>query len=223
LRREPGAGPAVELVIFDCDGVLVDSERVALHVDQRVLAHLGWALEPDEIVERFLGGTTAAFRAAVEEHLGRTLPDSWESPYEQWYEQAFTEELVPVDGIEEALDGLDVLTCVASNGPHAKMNHTLGLTGLLDRFEGRLFSSDDVSRGKPAPDLYLHAAEVMGVAPARCVVVEDSRPGTTAALAAGMRVLGYAGGLTPGTWLGDLGATVFDDMREVPGLIERMR
>jgi len=223
LRREPGAGPAVELVIFDCDGVLVDSERVALHVDQRVLAHLGWALEPDEIVERFLGGTTAAFRAAVEEHLGRTLPDSWESPYEQWYEQAFTDELVPVDGIEEALDGLDVLTCVASNGPHAKMNHTLGLTGLLDRFEGRLFSSDDVSRGKPAPDLYLHAAEVMGVAPARCVVVEDSRPGTTAALAAGMRVLGYAGGLTPGTWLGDLGATVFDDMREVPGLIERMR
>jgi HAD superfamily hydrolase (TIGR01509 family) len=223
LRREPGAGPAVELVIFDCDGVLVDSERVALHVDQRVLAHLGWALEPDEIVERFLGGTTAAFRAAVEEHLGRTLPDSWESPYEQWYEQAFTDELVPVDGIEEALDGLDVLTCVASNGPHAKMNHTLGLTGLLDRFEGRLFSSEDVARGKPAPDLYLYAAEAMGVNPARCVVVEDSRPGTTAALAAGMRVLGYAGGLTPGTWLGDLGATVFDDMREVPGLIERMR
>lgn len=202
--------------------MLVDSERVALHVDQRVLADLGWSLEPDEIVERFLGGTTAAFKAAVEQHLGRSLPADWESPYEEWYEQAFTDELVAVDGVEEALDGLDVPTCVASNGPHAKLNRTLGLTGLLARFEGRLFSSEDVARGKPAPDLYLHAAEVMGVAPSRCVVVEDSRPGTRAALAAGMHVLGYAGGLTPGTWLGDLGATVFDDMREVPALVRDM-
>lgn len=221
--RDPGARTPVELVIFDCDGVLVDSERVAVRVDQRVLAHLGWALETDEIVERFMGGTTASFRAAVEQHLGRALPESWESPYEEWYEQAFVDELVAVDGIEEALDALDVSTCVASNGPHIKLNRTLGLTGLLPRFEGRLFSSDDVVHGKPAPDLYLHAADMSGVPPARCVVVEDSRPGATAALAAGMRVLGYAGGLTPGAWLGDLGATVFHDMREVPALIEGMR
>jgi len=223
LRPDPGTPSAVDLVVFDCDGVLVDSERVAVRVDQRVLAHLGWALGTDEIVERFLGGTTAAFREAVEQQLGRSLPETWEAPYEAWYEQAFTDELVVVDGIEEALDGLDVPACVASNGPHAKLNHTLGLTGLQHRFEGRVFSSDDVVHGKPAPDLYLHAAAVMGVDPSRCVVVEDSRPGTTAALAAGMRVLGYAGGLTPGPWLSELGATVFDDMREVPGLVRGMR
>ena len=86
-----------------------------------------------------------------------------------------------------------------------------------------MFSVDDVVHGKPAPDLYLHAARVMGVEPSRCVVVEDSRPGTTAALAAGMRVLGYAGGLTPARWLSELGATVFDDMREVPGLVRALR
>jgi HAD superfamily hydrolase (TIGR01509 family) len=223
LRPDPGTRSPVDLVLFDCDGVLVDSERVAVRVDQRVLAHLGWELEIDEIVERFLGGTTAAFKAAVEQRLGRPLPETWESPYEEWYEQAFVDELVAVDGIEEALDGLDVLTCVASNGPHTKLNRTLGLTGLLHRFEGRLFSSDDVVHGKPAPDLYLHAAEVMSVDPARCVVVEDSRPGTTAALAAGMRVLGYAGGLTPRGWLCDLGATVFDDMRDIPALVGGMR
>jgi len=225
LRPDVGAPPAVELVVFDCDGVLVDSERVAVGVDQRVLADLGWALETDEIVERFMGGTTAAFRAAVEQHLGRSLPETWESPYAAWYEQAFVDELVAVDGIEEALDGLDPLglpTCVASNGPHTKLDRTLGLTGLAHRFEGRVFSADDVVHGKPAPDLYLHAAAVMGVDPSRCVVVEDSRPGTTAALAAGMRVLGYAGGLTPGRWLSELGATVFEDMREVPGLVRVM-
>ena len=127
LRRDAGALSGVDLVVFDCDGVLVDSERVAVRVDQRVLAHLGWTLGTDEIVERFLGGTTAAFREAVEQHLGRALPESWESPYAAWYEQAFTDELVAVDGIEEALDGLDVPACVASNGPHSKLHHTLGL------------------------------------------------------------------------------------------------
>jgi HAD superfamily hydrolase (TIGR01509 family) len=223
LRPDPGGTSAVDLVVFDCDGVLVDSERVAVGVDQRVLADLGWALGTDEIVERFMGGTTAAFKAAVEEHLGRALPETWESPYEAWYEQAFVDELVAVDGVEEALDGLDVPTCVASNGPHRKLERTLGLTGLAHRFEGRVFSADDVVHGKPAPDLYLHAAEVLGVDPSRCVVVEDSRPGTTAALAAGMRVLGYAGGLTPGRWLSELGATVFEDMRDVPGLVRALR
>lgn len=225
MRRDPGAGSPVDLVVFDCDGVLVDSERVAVRVDQRVLAHLGWALGTDEIVERFLGGTTAAFKDAVEQQLGRSLPETWEAPYEAWYEQAFTDELVAVDGVEEALDALEALdlpTCVASNGPHRKLEHTLGLTGLAHRFEGRVFSSDDVVHGKPAPDLYRHAAAVMGVRPSRCVVVEDSRPGTTAALAAGMRVLGYAGGLTPAAWLSELGATVFADMREVPGLVRAM-
>ena len=223
MRHESGATSSVGLVIFDCDGVLVDSERVGVEVDRRVLADLGWALETDEIVHRFLGCTEAAFQAAVEQHLGRPLPQGWAMPYEPWYEQAYADELVATDGIEETLDALGVPTCVASNSLHVKLRRTLALTGLLDRFDGRLFSSEDVARGKPAPDLYLHAAEAMGVAPDRCVVVEDSRTGTTAALAAGMRVLGYAGGLTPPGWLRDLGATEFDDMREVPGLVDGLR
>lgn len=211
--------PGVDLVVFDCDGVLVDSERLALRVDQQVLADLGWVLEADEVVERFLGCTEAAFTAAVEQQLGRTLPPDWGAPYAEWYERAFTEELVAVEGIEEALDGLALPVCVASNSGHARLRSSLSQTGLLARFAGRVFSSEDVARGKPAPDLYLHAAAAMGVAPQRCVVVEDSPTGATAALAAGMRVLGYAGGLTPAHRLRDLGATVFEDMRAVPALV----
>ena len=223
MRPDAGAGSPVDLVVFDCDGVLVDSERLALRVDQQVLADLGWVIEPDEVVERFLGCTEADFTAAVEQHLGRALGPGWGAPYEAWYERAFAEELVAVDGIEEALDALSLPVCVASNSGHARLRSSLGQTGLLPRFEGRLFSSEDVARGKPAPDLYLHAAATLGVPPGRCVVVEDSPTGATAALAAGMRVLGYAGGLTPAHRLEDLGTTVFEDMREVPALVAALR
>ena len=222
MRPEPGATSPVDLVVFDCDGVLVDSERVAVGVDQRVLADLGWTLGTDEIVERFMGGTTAAFRAAVEQHLGRPLADDWESPYLALVRAGLHRR---AGGRRRHRGGAG-----RPGRPHLRRlersaqqaGRTLGLTGLASRFEGRVFSADDVVHGKPAPDLYLHAAAVMGVDPSRCVVVEDSRPGTTAALAAGMRVLGYAGGLTPGRWLSELGATVFDDMRQVPGLVRAM-
>ncbi|MFD0593348.1 HAD family hydrolase [Catellatospora coxensis] len=104
--------------------------------------------------------------------------------------------LVPVPGIVEALNAITLPTCVASSGRHDKMRNTLGITGLYERFEGRIFSATEVANGKPAPDLFLHAAARMGADPARCVVVEDSRPGVQAARAAGMRVLAYAGGHT---------------------------
>lgn len=127
--------------------------------------------------------------------------------------------LSAVDGLPEALDAITLPTCVASSGSHDKMRHTLGRTGLYERFAGRIYSAAEVRRGKPAPDLFLYAAQKMGVDPAACVVIEDSRPGVEAARAAGMRSFGYAGGLTPAGRLEGTDTVVFHEMRELPGLI----
>ncbi len=124
-----------------------------------------------------------------------------------------------MDGIVEALDRIRIPTCVASSGSHEKMRYTLGKTGLYERFAGRIFSAAEVPRGKPAPDLFVHAAARMGVAPADCAVVEDSAVGVQAARAAGMPVFGYAGGVTPAIRLEGPGTIVFRDMRELPGLL----
>jgi HAD superfamily hydrolase (TIGR01509 family) len=213
--------PAPELVIFDCDGVLVDSEKIAVKIDVRVLADLGWPLTEDEVVERFVGRSFADMTTAVERHLGRALAAGWDEPYKKLYHEAFERELTPVDGVVEALDAITLPTCVASGTSHSGLRHTLGLTGLYERFAGRIFSAADVPRGKPFPDLFLHAARSLGVPPERCVVVEDSRYGVEAARAAGMRSFGYCGGLTPAAWLEGPGTTVFDDMRRLPALIGR--
>jgi HAD superfamily hydrolase (TIGR01509 family) len=208
-----------ELVIFDCDGVLVDSERLAVRVESEYLTELGWPLTEAEIMERFTGRTDAYMDDAIEAQLGDRLPEGWKDQFHLRYREAFVAELVPVDGVVEALDRITVPTCVASSGSHDKLRFTLGHTGLYERFEGRIFSGYEVANGKPAPDLFLHAAARMGAEPARCAVVEDTRPGVQAARAAGMRAFGYAGGLTPPHWLEDHGAVVFEDMRELPRLL----
>jgi len=209
----------IELVIFDCDGVLVDTERLAVRVDVQVLAQLGWVMTEAEVVERFVGLSDATIREAIEAHTGRRLADNWEQEFRHLYRSSFAESLTAVDGVVEALDGITLRTCVASSGSHEKMRFTLGLTGLLERFDGRMFSVSEVERGKPAPDIFLHAAARMGVAPAACAVVEDSRFGVEAARAAGMRAFGYAGGLTPAHLLAGSGTVVFTDMRELPRLL----
>lgn len=216
---QPRTWPEPELVIFDCDGVLIDSEKIAVKVDAFVLAALGWPLSESEIVERFVGRSYRDMTAAIEEHLGRPLPEDWDEPYRHLYREAFDADLTEVDGVTEALDALTLPSCVASSTSHSGLRHTLGLTGLYERFEGRIFSASEVEHGKPAPDLFLHAARSLGVEPARCVVVEDSRYGVAAARAAGMRAYGYCGGLTPAGWLEGPDTTVFDDMRALPELI----
>jgi HAD superfamily hydrolase (TIGR01509 family) len=213
--------PSISLVIFDCDGVLVDTERIAVRLDVIVLAELGWPMTEAEVVERFMGRSDQEMTAAIEAHLGRRLPASWEEPFRHLYRQAFEAELEPVAGVVEALDSIAIPTCVASSGTHEKIRFTLGLTGLYERFAGRIFSASDVARGKPAPDLFLHAAARMGVPPAQCAVVEDSRYGVEAARAAGMRAFGYAGGLAPKGALAGPQTIVFEDMRELPGLLAR--
>jgi len=208
-----------DLVIFDCDGVLVDSERIAVRIDAAVLAELGWPLTEAEVVERFVGRSEAYMVEQIELALGRSLPPGWDTGYQRLYREAFEAELEPVDGVVEALDAIAAATCVASSSGHERLRHTLGLTGLLERFGGRIFSAEDVRRGKPAPDLFLHAAAALGVDPARCAVVEDSRYGVEAARAAGMQAFGYAGGLTPADRLAGPATVVFEDMRALPVLL----
>lgn len=207
------------LVIFDCDGVLVDSERLAIRVDARVLAELGWLITEAEIIQRFVGASDADFKAAVEARLGRQLPRDWELEFEPLYRAAFAAELRPVEGIPEALDRIAIPSCVASSGTHDKMRFTLGLTGLYERFQGRIFSATEVVRGKPEPDLFLHAASRMGFSASDCIVVEDSVNGVRAARAAGMVVMAYAGGVTPASRLQGPGTTVFSSMRDLPDLL----
>jgi HAD superfamily hydrolase (TIGR01509 family) len=209
----------ISLVIFDCDGVLVDTERIAVRIDVAVLAELGWKMSEAEVIERFMGKSDDAMTREIEAHTGRKLPESWEAPFRHLYREAFAAELQPVPGILEALDAITLPTCVASSGTHEKIRYTLGLTGLYDRFAGRIFSVDDVRRGKPAPDLFLHAAGRMGAVPERCAVVEDSPYGVQAARAAGMRAFGYAGGLIPRHALEGPNTVLFDDMRDLPRLL----
>jgi HAD superfamily hydrolase (TIGR01509 family) len=206
-----------DLVIFDCDGVLVDSERLAVRTEAEVLSGLGWPLSESDIVDRFVGRSAAHMHQEIERHLGRAV--DWSGEFESRYQEVFERELVPVPGVEDALDAITSQICVASSGSHEKMRFTLGLTSLLDRFEGRIFSVDEVENGKPAPDVFLHAAHHMGVPPARCAVVEDSVSGVTAGLAADMTVFAFAGGVTGASRLSIGTAVVFDDMRALPGLL----
>jgi HAD superfamily hydrolase (TIGR01509 family) len=207
-------------VIFDCDGVLIDSERLAVKVEVEVLSELGWRLTEAEVIERFVGRSGRDMHDAIEAHLGRKLPAGWQERFAPRYRRAFEADLTPVDGVVGALDQIKLPTCVASSSTHAHLRYTLGLTGLYERFAGRIFSAEDVTMGKPAPDLFLHAAEQMATNPAACVVVEDSRPGVQGARAAGMRVLAYAGGLSRAELLEGPDTVVFEDMAALPELLD---
>ncbi|MGW7356298.1 HAD family hydrolase [Streptomyces sp. NPDC054802] len=209
----------LDLVIFDCDGVLVDSERICVEVDALIMADLGLSFTEAEIVDLFVGSSAEVYTAVVEERLGRRLEQGWQRKYEHLYDEAFAGRLTAVDGVTDALAGLTAPVCVASNGDHDGIRRSLRITALSDHFEDRIFSAADVARGKPAPDLFLHAARAMGADPARCAVVEDSAYGLRAAHAAGMRAFGYSGGLTPAARLAGRGTVVFDDMRDLPALL----
>ena len=203
--------------------MLVDSERIAVRVDQVVLARLGWALSEAEIIERFMGRSEAFMTGEIEAAIGRPLARGWDAEFAPLYREALAAELQPVDGIIDTLDRISTPICVASSSTHERLRFTLGLTGLLERFQGRIFSATDVPNGKPAPDLFLHAAATLGADPARCAVVEDSIYGVEAARAAAMHTFAYAGGLTPADRLAGAATTVFHDMRELPELLAAAR
>lgn len=197
--------------------MLVDTERATVEAESEFLTELGWKLTPAQVADLFLGRTDDYMRRVITERLP-DLPADWEQLLDERY-LAVQGDLLSVDGIVEALDAISIPTCVASSGTHEKMRRTLGATGLWDRFEGRIFSTTEVEHGKPAPDLFLYAAERMGADPGACAVVEDSPFGIEAANAAAMRSFAYAGGIMPAERL-RAADVVFDDMRELPRLIE---
>jgi HAD superfamily hydrolase (TIGR01509 family) len=210
----------VELVIFDCDGVLIDSERLTIRADVEMLHELGWPLSEADVIERFVGRSDRETAAAIETHLGRKLPSDWDERVTRRHRRVFAAELTPVPGVLEALEEISLASCIASSGSHEHLRYTLGLTGLYERFAGRIFSAEEVTAGKPAPDLFLHAAARMATDPYSCVVVEDSHAGVQGARAAGMRVLAFAGGLTPAELLEGPDTIVFEDMGELPRLLD---
>src|SRR5690349_23885190 len=179
-----------ELVIFDCDGVLVDSEPISIRVDAAVLAEVGLEMSEQEIIDRFVGRSPSVLRGTIEEHLGHPLDEDWIAQVRPRYTAAFERDLRPIDGIEEALDNISASTCVASSSEPHELAFKLKLTGLYDRFEGRIFSAVEVRNGTPAPDRFLHAAERMGANPAACTAVGGTPDGSQAARAAGMDAAG---------------------------------
>lgn len=212
-----------DLVIFDCDGVLVDSERLTVGVEARLLTELGWPHTPEEVVARFMGRSSEAQLTELEARLGVENARWFDEQSTLEVHAAFERELTAVPGIGEVMEFLaqrGVPTCVASSGSHDKMRKTLGLTGLYERFEGRIFSASEVAHGKPAPDLFLHAASEMGAEPGRVVVIEDSVYGVQAAVAAGMAAYGFGGGLCPTDVLAAAGATTFVEMADLLAMFD---
>ncbi len=212
------------LVIFDCDGVLVDSEPLANTSFSGALEAQGLDWSVEETMRRLMGRSLKSAVEICEAELGRKLPtDFLEKMQARTYQSFRDAPLQPIAGVRDAILAVQAAgadTCVASSGAPEKMRFTLGLTGLWDLFGGRIYSSSQVPRGKPFPDLFLYAAISMNVQPFDCVVVEDSVPGVQAARAAGMRVLAYAGApYADRDGLGAAGGFLFNDMKQLPELV----
>lgn len=210
-----------QLGIFDCDGVLVDSEALTHRVLIDALADFGIELDLAEAMNLFMGNTLQQNIVVIESLLGRPLPKDFFPEWRERLYQRFREEPVrSVTGVEAVLDGLVVPSCVVSNGPVRKIQTTLGVTGLLGRFDGKIYSAESGLPGKPAPDMFLQAARDFGADPGRTFVIEDSPKGVAGAVAAGMPVFGYAGAdHTNPDELAAAGARVFQSMTELPGLL----
>ncbi|NEA34132.1 HAD family phosphatase [Streptomyces sp. SID13031] len=207
------------MVIFDNDGVLVDSERLANGILAELLTEAGLPYTLEEAVRDYMGGSMVSMRQKAEAKLGSPLPADLEDRYHERLFAGFAH-LQPVPGVREVLDRLDaegITYCLASSGTHRRIHTALTTVGFWDRFEGRIFSSEDVEHGKPAPDLFLHAASTLGVKPADCVVVEDSPLGVAAANAAGMRVFGFAAMTDPAKLA--TATEVFHNMTALPEII----
>lgn len=212
------------LVIFDCDGVLVDSMGIDMRELTRAIAAAGGTMTAREVADAFYGVALADIERGVAAHLGRPVPEGWMERFLADRAAAFERELQPIEGAADALADVRAAgwdACIASGGAMAKMELTLRVAGLRGAVpDDRIFSAYDVARPKPAPDLFLHAAAACGFAPDACVVVEDSVPGVAAGVAAGMRTVGFDGGdAAVAERLGALGAEPLRAMAELPALL----
>lgn len=181
------------LLIFDCDGVLVDSEALACRLDAETLTGLGFPYSAEEIIAQFVGVSLKDMMARIEAEHGRRLPEDFGERLNRTLFTRFEAELQPIPGVRDAILALPHPRCVASSSAPERIALSLRVTGLADLFTS-VFSATEVARGKPAPDLFLHAASRMGFSPDNCLVIEDSSAGIRAARAAGMRVIGFTGG-----------------------------
>ena len=207
-------------LIFDCDGVLVDSEKISATVFQEMVSELGCQLDFKTVLEQVTGTSMTTNLKFFEEKLGRELPAGFEAEFRKRSYKAFQTELKPIPGIHELLKEIKVPIGVASSGPAEKIRRNLETTQLLDKFDGHVFSCFDIGSWKPEPDIYLYAAKTMGFKPNECAVIEDSSVGIKAALAGGFDVFGYANHNNKAE-LEKLGAIVFSDMKELESLLEK--
>ena len=216
-----------DLIIFDCDGVLVDSEVISCRAHAETLTRHGYPITSDQVFDRFLGHSMRKATLEIEAELGRRLPDDFHTQVYAEIFRLFAASLQATPHIDGALAAIMLPVCVASSGPPEKISTSLNHVGLYDRFAPHIFSAVQVSNGKPAPDLFLFAAKQMQTSPARCLVIEDSVAGVTAGCAAGMTVLGFHGGShcranTADTLRAAGAAVTFDDMRQLPDLIAQI-
>jgi HAD superfamily hydrolase (TIGR01509 family) len=218
------------LIIFDCDGVLIDSEILSARVDAEILGEIGYEISAEELAHRFAGLTTERIFQLVGEELGRPVPDKMIARAKRDTDQMLKEEVLPIPGVQEMLDLLDDPRCICSNSRPERLEISLIKAGLWDRFRPYVFSAQAIGqgRGKPAPDVFLHASQIFETAPAEAIVIEDSVAGVTGAVAAGMRVIGFTG--ASHTWPGhgevlmEAGAmTVIKRLSELPATIEALR
>jgi HAD superfamily hydrolase (TIGR01509 family) len=217
----------LQLAIFDCDGVLVDSELLACRIVAEQLTEAGFAITTEYIMENFVGVADSEMYPLLKEKFGQPIPDELRERIMHDVTQTLARELEPTVGIHKAVQAISLRKCVASSSNARRVRQSLARTGLLDFFEPHIFTADQVARGKPAPDLFLFAAAQLGVAPSECLVIEDSRAGVQAAVAAGMRALGYTGAGHCGTDHGRLlqaagAARVFSAMQDLPALLQDM-
>jgi HAD superfamily hydrolase (TIGR01509 family) len=214
----------IDLIIFDCDGVLVDSEPIANQTLADHASAFGVPMTMEDSMRHFVGLSMKSVMEKLGQMASRPVPENFLDRLQADTFARFEHQLKPVSGIMAALDAIEAMglaTCVASSGGHDKLAVTLGLTGLRPRFEGRIYSATEVKSGKPAPDLFLYAAQQMGSLPERAIVIEDSCPGVIAARAAGMTALGYAPHGN-GAELAALGARPFQTMQDLPHILARL-
>ena len=183
-----------DLIIFDCDGVLIDSEILSNRAEVELLKSFGIEFELGDYMAQFVGKSTKDVLKTIEASHSVSLPAEFRRLAETQIFTAFKTELQPIPGIFELVDSINIAKCIASSSSLSRLDITLKITGLLDKFSPHIFSAEQVSRGKPAPDLFLFAANRMQASPDRCVVIEDSPYGVRAGVHAGMTVLGFTGG-----------------------------
>jgi HAD superfamily hydrolase (TIGR01509 family) len=217
----------LDLVIFDCDGVLVDSEVISCRAHAATLTRHGYPITDEQVLQRFLGVSDREARLIIETEMGRKLPDDFDAQVKEATLKFYAGDLKAIAHVADAIAAIDLPKCVASSGTPEKIRHGLDCAGLYEQLAPHIFSATQVTRGKPAPDLFLFAAEQMRAQPARCLVIEDSVPGVTGAVAAGMTVLGFHGGSHCQAGHADKlakagAALVFDDMRQLPDLVRRV-